>query len=58
MDPITAVHGADLTYLLSLLKSPNLLYKVSFWQAPDGSGVKVKVNGGVWTPLLGFHDNT
>ena len=54
-DRTTIITGADLNTLMAVLGVPegNAPYRVRIHQAADGSGVKVKVNEGMWTPWLG-----
>lgn len=55
---ITILEGADLRHLCDLLGVPedDRPYAVRVYQEPDSSGVKVKVNGGMWSPALGHKD--
>jgi hypothetical protein len=61
MNIITALEGDDLEYMLMLLGADqatrNRIYKISVWQDPEGNAFKFKINGGVWTPGLGYHDH-
>ena len=55
---ITKVEGTDLRHFCDMLdvpqdKRPRTL---RFWQAADATAVKVKVNGGMWTPAFGAKD--
>jgi hypothetical protein len=50
MDTITIIEGGDLAALYDNLKDA---YSVRIHQAPDGSGIKVSVNNGMWTYWLG-----
>ena len=59
MDTITVIEGGDLEYLMSLMGidiEDTDVYAIRLFQAKDGNGVKVKVNGGMWSPFLGTRD--
>jgi hypothetical protein len=55
---ITLIEGDDLHYLCAALGLPKegRPYAVRIHQTGDSSGVKVKVNGGMWSPRLGMKD--
>ena len=50
---ITLIEGDDLDFLCSGLGVPsqNRPYRLRIWSTEKG--IKVKVNEGMWTPLLG-----
>lgn len=55
---ITLIEGTDLRHLCDLLGVPedDRPYALRVWQDADRSRVKVKVNGGMWTPAMGRKD--
>jgi hypothetical protein len=62
MDEIAILEGDDLWQLLSLLGVENpkgsKVYRLRIHQAPDGNGIKVKVNESTWTYWLGEKNAT
>lgn len=58
MNPITIIEGDDLSDLLELVASAEKrgCYRIRVHQAPDGDGIKVKINEGMWTYLIGSAD--
>lgn len=55
---ITIIEGADLNHLLDLLGAdrPETAGIYAIRVSQDGSGVKFKVNAGMWSPALGSAD--
>ena len=55
---ITILEGTDLRYVLDQLGTfgKDQPYRLRIHQSKDGSGVKIKVNEGMWTPWLGTKD--
>lgn len=58
MDNITTIEGPALDYLLLALgiRVETDVYRIRIWQTDDGSGIKIKVNEGMWSPALGMRD--
>jgi hypothetical protein len=52
MDPITIITGTALQDLIDDMASGRI-HTLRIHQAPDGSGVKIKLNEGMWTPWIG-----
>lgn len=57
---ITLIEGDDLNHLCAVLGMPEegRPYAVRIYQTIGHDAVKVKVNGGMWTPLLGRKDES
>jgi hypothetical protein len=57
MDRIIALEGADLEWLLSAVRSGEPISRIRFC-TDDADTIKIKINGGMWTPPMGRRDNS